>query len=81
MYMVGCIVKTHTTRLYSTPIQHEIGIFGRKEKLAFIEVRVKGTYIWIGLGFSLYSLTKQTKQKEEEQENTVKLQTIKEVMH
>ena len=27
-----------------------------------------GTYIWIGLGFSLYSLTKKTRQKEEEQE-------------
>ena len=32
-----------------------------KEKLAFIEVIKGGTYIRIGLGFSLYALTKQTR--------------------
>ena len=45
----------------------KIGILSGKEKLSFIEVEKEGTYIWIGLGFSLYSLTKQTRQKEEEQ--------------
>ena len=31
--------------------------FSGKEKLAFNELIKGGTYIWIGLGFSLYSLT------------------------
>ena len=59
----------------------KIRIFSGKEKLAFIEVGKEGTYIWIGLGFSLYSLTKLTRQNEEEQKKTIKLQTEKEVMH
>ena len=44
----------------------KIGILSGKEKLALIEVGKEGIYIWIGLGFSLYSLTKRTRQKEEE---------------
>ena len=59
----------------------KIGILSRKVKLAFIEVVKEGTYIWIGLGFSLYSLTKRTRQKKVEQKNEIKLQTGKEVMH
>ena len=34
-------------------------------RTAYIEVEKEGTYILIGLGFSLYSLAKQTRQKEE----------------
>ena len=79
--MVGYIVKTHTTRLYNTPIQHENWDVKQKEKLAFTKVEKGGTYIRIWLGFSLYSLTKQTRQKEEEQKKTIKFQTGKEVMH
>ena len=59
----------------------KIGILSGKVKLAFIEVVKEGTYIWIGLGFSLYSLTKRTRQKKVEQKNEIKLQTGKEVMH
>ena len=64
MYIVGYIVKIHTTRLYNTPIQHENQDIKRKRKLDFIEVGKEGTLIWIGLGFSLYSLTKQTRKYE-----------------
>ena len=37
----------------------------------------EGTYIWIVLGFSLYSLTKQARQTEEEKGKTIKLQQEK----
>ena len=48
-----------------------------KKGLALIEV-IKGvTYIWIGLGFSLYSLTKLRGQREEGTEKHIKLQTGK----
>ena len=43
----------------------KIRILSRKEILDFIEVGKEGTYIWIGLGFSLYSIKKQKSQKEE----------------
>ena len=59
----------------------ESGILGGKVKLAFIEVGKEGTYIWIGLGFSLYSLKKRTRQKEEEQKKNIELQTGKEVIN
>ena len=59
----------------------QIGILSGKEKLVFIEVEKEGTYIWIGLGFSLYLLTKWTRQKEEKQEKFIKLQTGKQMMH
>ena len=59
----------------------KIGILSGKEKLALIEVGKEGTYIWIGLWFSSYSLKKITSQKEEGQKKTIKLQTGKEVMH
>ena len=36
----------------------KICILSGKEKLDFIEVGKEGTYIWIGLVFSLYSLIK-----------------------
>ena len=55
----------------------KIGILSGREKLAFIGVGKEGTYIWIGLGLSLYSLTKRTRQEEEEQKKTIKLQTGK----
>ena len=51
-----------------------------KEKLDFIDVIKVGTYIWIGLGFILYPLTKLTRRKEEV-EKKIKLQTGKEVKH
>ena len=38
-------------------------------------------YIGIGLGFSLYSLTELTRQKEGGKEKQIKLQTVKEVIH
>ena len=60
--MVVYIVKNHITR---HQYNMKIGILSGKEKLAFIEVEKEGTYIWIGLGLSLYSLTKRTRQKEE----------------
>ena len=53
------------------------GILSGEEKLAFIEVEKEGTYIWIVLVLSLYSLTKWTRQKEEEQETLSKWQTEK----
>ena len=56
----------------------KIGILSGKENLAYIEVKKEGTYIWIGLGLSLYSLTKKTRKKEEEQKKMIKLQTGKE---
>ena len=37
------------------------------KKLAFIEVEKEGTYIWIGLGLILYSLTKRIRKKEGQQ--------------
>ena len=63
MYMVGYIVKIHTAQLYNTPTQHENRDIKRNRKLAFIEVVKEGTYIYIGLVFSSYSLTRQTRQK------------------
>ena len=47
----------------------KIGILIEKEKLAVIEVGKEGTNIWIELWFSLYSLTKQKRQREEKQKN------------
>ena len=47
----------------------KIGVLSFKKKLAFIKVEKEGTYIWIWLEFSLYSLTKLARQKEEEQKN------------
>ena len=61
--MVKIIQHDYTTHQYNT----KIGILSGKEKPDFIEVEKEGTYIWIGLGFSLYSLTKQTMQNEKEQ--------------
>ena len=62
------------------PIQHAILKLIGKEKLSFIELIEVGTYIRIGLKFSLYSLTKK-RQKEQRTEKQIKLQTVKEVMH
>ena len=39
------------------------------------------TYIRIGLGFNLYSLTKMTRRTEEGTEKEMRLQTVKEEMH
>ena len=47
----------------------QIGIINRREKLDFFEVEEEGTYLWIWFGFSLNSLTKQKKEKEEGQKN------------
>ena len=56
----------HTTQnSYNTFIQHANQKIKGKRKKSLIEVRKGGTYIRIGLGFSSYSLTKQTKLKEE----------------
>ena len=35
VYVVGYIVKIHTTRLYNTPIQHENGDIKREIKTSF----------------------------------------------
>ena len=48
--------------------KHENRKLSGREKLAFVELENAGTYIRIEPGFSLYSLTKQTRQKEEETE-------------
>ena len=71
------IQHAYTTRQYNT----QIGKLSGKEKLALIKVIKGGTYIRIGLGFSLYSLTERTRQKEEVTEKQIELQTIKEVIY
>ena len=67
MYVVGYIVKVHTTRLYNKPIKHENWNIKRKVKLDFITVGKEGTYIWIGLGINLYSLKKRSRKDKKEQ--------------
>ena len=72
------ILQVCTTLLYNTFIQHaettckskssnksEVIKKKRKIKLALVQVRKEVTYIRIRLGFSLYSLTKQTSEKGE----------------
>ena len=76
-YNTKFIQHVYTTRQYNT----QIGKLSGKEKLAFIVMIKGGTYIQIGLGFSLYSLTKLTRRKKEGTEKQIKLQTGKEVIH
>ena len=77
----------HTTKnSYITFIQHtnttrKTEKLSGKEKLALIEVIKVGTYVRIGFRLLLYSLTKQTRPREEVTKNQINLQTGKEVMH
>ena len=64
-YTSGIQQGVHITSLYNTPVQHANKKLSGKEKLDLIEVIKGETYIWIVLGFSLYSLTKKTGRKEE----------------
>ena len=56
------------------PIQHTNRKLSGKEKLAFIGVIIGGTYIRIGLGFILYSLTKSNRKKVIGNRKQIKLQ-------
>ena len=67
-YNTKCIQHVYTIHQYNT----QIGKLRGKEKLAFIEVIKGGTYIWMGLGFSVYPLTKRTRQNEEGTEKQIK---------
>ena len=63
----------YTTCQYNTQIEK----LNRKEKLALIGVIKGGTYIRIGLGFSLYSPKKLTRREEEIAQRQNKLKTGK----
>ena len=47
----------------------KIGILSGEENPDFIDVEKEGICFWIGLGFSLDSLTKITRHKEDKQKN------------
>ena len=64
-YNTEFIQHGYTTCQYNKQLEKST----RKEKLALIKVIKGGTYIRIGLGPSLHSLTKQTRRKEEGSEN------------